>query len=200
MPAGRNALARLRSDTNPAGETLRWLWQGCVLALELWDDESAYVLSERHLQVARKTGALSELPLALGSHTPILVFCGEIAAAASLAGEARSVLQAAGIAEAPYGALILYAWQGQAREARDLIEATMREATSRGEGVGVAICEYSHAVLCNGLGEYDEALTAARGACADPAEMVAHNWSLAELIESAARAGMPDLAADDSTG
>src|SRR6185312_7326092 len=74
VPAGRNALARLRSDTNPAGETLRWLWQ----------DESAYVLSERHLQVARKTGALSELPLALGSHTPILVFCGEIAAAASL--------------------------------------------------------------------------------------------------------------------
>ena len=196
VPAGRNALARLRSDTNPAGETLRWLWQGCVLALELWDDESAYVLSERHLQVARKTGALSELPLALGSHTPILVFCGEIAAAASLAGEARSVLQAAGIAEAPYGALILYAWQGQAREARDLIEATRREATSRGEGVGVAICEYSHAVLCNGLGEYDEALTAARGACADPTEMVAHNWSLAELIESAARAGMPDLAAD----
>src|SRR6185437_8427717 len=45
VPAGRNALARLRSDTNPAGETLRWLWQGCVLALELWDDESAYVLS-----------------------------------------------------------------------------------------------------------------------------------------------------------
>src|SRR6185312_10969468 len=118
VPAGRNALARLRSDTNPAGETLRWLWQGCVLALELWDDESAYVLSERHLQVARKTGALSELPLALGSHTPILVFCGEIAAAASLAGEARSVLQAAGIAEAPYGALILYAWQGRARDAR----------------------------------------------------------------------------------
>jgi hypothetical protein len=85
-----------------------------VLALELWDDESAYVLSERHLQVARKTGALTELPLALGSHTPILVFCGEIA-------------------EAPYGALILSAWQGQAREARELIEATMREATSRAE-------------------------------------------------------------------
>jgi DNA-binding CsgD family transcriptional regulator len=196
VPAGMNALARLRSDTNPTGETLRWLWQGCVLALELWDDESAYVLSERHLQVARKTGALSELPLALGSHTPILVFCGEIAAAASLAGEARSVLQAAGIAEAPYGALILYAWQGQAREARELIGTTMREATSRAEGVGVAICEYSHAVLCNGLGEYDEALTAAQGACADPTEMVAHNWSLAELIESAARAGRPDLAAD----
>jgi DNA-binding CsgD family transcriptional regulator len=196
VPVGRNALARLRSDTNPTGERLRWLWQGCVLALELWDDESAYILSERHLQVARKTGALSELPLALGSHTPILVFRGEIAAAASLAEEARSVLEAAGIAEAPYGALILTAWQGQAHEARELIETTMREASSRGEGIGVAICHYAHAVLCNGLGEYDEALMAARGACEDPQEMVAHNWGLAELIESATRTGMLDLAAD----
>jgi DNA-binding CsgD family transcriptional regulator len=195
VPVGRDALARLRGDMNPAGERLRWLWQGCVLALELWDDDSAYVLSERHLQVARKTGALSELPLALGSHTPILVFCGELAAAASLAEEARSVLGAAGIAEAPYGALILTAWQGRAREARELIGVTIGEATSRGEGVGVAICEYSHAVLCNGLGQYDEALEAARGACADPTEMVAHNWGLAELIESAARTGALDLAA-----
>jgi DNA-binding CsgD family transcriptional regulator len=72
----------------------------------------------------------------------------------------------------------------------------MREASSRGEGIGVAICEYSHAVLCNGLGEYDEALVAARGACADPAELVAHNWGMAELIESAVRTGRTDLATD----
>ena len=71
----------------------------------------------------------------------------------------------------------------------------MREASSRGEGVGVAICEYSHAVLCNGLGLYDEALAAARGACADPTEMVAHNWGMIELVESAARTGRTDLAA-----
>src|SRR5262249_23784887 len=78
---------------------------------------------------------------------------------------------------------------------RELIDVTVGEATARGEGVGVAICEYSHAVLCNGLGQYDEALAAARGACADPAEMVAHNWGLTELIESAVRTGKIDLAA-----
>jgi ATP/maltotriose-dependent transcriptional regulator MalT len=60
----------------------------------------------------------------------------------------------------------------------------------------VAICQYSHAVLCNGLGRYDEALAAARGACADPREMVAHNWGMIELIESAARTGRTDLAAE----
>jgi len=172
------------------------LWQGCVLALELWDDQSAYDLSGHHLRLARQTGALSELPLALGSRTPILVFCGDLIAAAALVEESRSVHEAAGIAEAPYGALILTGWRGQASEARELIEVTIGEATARGEGVGVAICEYSHAVLCNGLGQYDEALAAARGACADPREMVAHNWGMTELIESAARTGRTDLAAE----
>ena len=196
VPLGRDALTRLRRDPGSARENLRWLWQGCVLALELWDDESAYDLSSHHLQLARRTGALSELPLALGSRTPILVFCGELTAAASLVEESRSVHEAAGIAEAPYGALILTAWRGQAREGRELIDVTIGEASARGEGVGVAICEYSHAVLCNGLGQYDEALAAARGACADPTEMVAHNWGMAELIESATRTGRTDLAAE----
>jgi DNA-binding CsgD family transcriptional regulator len=196
VPLGRDALSRLRREPGSATENLRWLWQGCVLALELWDNESADDLSGHHLQLARKTGALSELPLALGSRTPILVFCGELAEAAALVEESRSVHEAAGIAEAPYGALILTAWRGQAREGRELIDVTIGEATARGEGVGVAICEYSHAVLCNGLGQYDEALAAARGACADPAEMVAHNWGMTELIESAVRTGRTDLAAE----
>ena len=196
VPAGRDALTRLRRNPALATENLRWLWQGCVLALELWDDESAYDLSGHHLQIARKTGALSELPLAFGSRTPVLVFCGELAEAAALVEESRSVHDAAGIAEAPYGALILTAWRGQAREGRELIDVTIGEASARGEGVGVAISEYAHAVLCNGLGQYGEALAAARGACADPAEMVAHNWGMTELIESAVRAGRTDLAAD----
>jgi DNA-binding CsgD family transcriptional regulator len=195
IPRCRDALQKLRGVNISTRERLRWLWQGCVLALELWDDESSYVLSERHLQIARKTGALSELPLALGSRTPILVFCGELSAAASLVEEARSVVEAMGVNEAPYGALTLAAWRGQAREARDLIEVTMREASSRGEGVGVAICEYTRAVLCNGLGQYEEALVAA-GSASEYQEVVAENWGLTELIESATRTGRTDLATD----
>jgi DNA-binding CsgD family transcriptional regulator len=194
VPMGRRALEKLRANVTSTEDRLRWLWQGCVLALELWDDESAYVLSDHHLHMARKTGALTELPLALSSRTPILVFCGELSAAAAMVEEARSVDEAAGITEAPYGALTLSAWRGHVPEATGLIEVVMREATSRGEGVGVAICEYAHAVLCNGVGQYDEALVAARGACADPQEMVAHNWGLTELVESATHAGRIDLA------
>jgi DNA-binding CsgD family transcriptional regulator len=152
-------------------------------------------LSQRHLEIARKTGALSELPLALASRTPILVFCGDLSAAASLVEEAGSAVEAMGVNEAPYGALTLAAWRGRAREARELIEVTMREASSRGEGVGVAICEYARAVLCNGLGQYEEALVAA-GSASEYQEVVAENWGLTELIESATRTGRTDLATD----
>ncbi|WP_433167118.1 AAA family ATPase [Kribbella sp. CA-247076] len=193
VPLGTVALNALRGGGRPA---LRWLWQGSVLAFELWDDDSAFVLSERHLRTARQTGALTELPLALGSHTPVLVFSGQLTAAATLAEEARSVLSAAGIAEAPYGALILSAWRGQAREALELIDSARRGAAGRGEGIGVAICEYSRAVLCNSLGRYGEAFDAGRNACLDPKEFVAHNWAMAELIEAAVRTGHLDIAAE----
>ncbi|MFI7065146.1 ATP-binding protein [Kribbella sp. NPDC050124] len=196
VPACREALRRLRDDELPTRDTLRWWWQGCVLALELWDDRSAYALSYRHLQAARSAGALSELPLALGSRTPVLVFCGEFSAAASLVEEAKSVRDAMGVDEAPYGALIVAAWRGQVRETTELVEITLREAGARGEGVGVAIGEYAHAVLCNSMGLYEEALAAAQRACEDPQEMVAHNWGLTELIESATRTGHAELAAD----
>ena len=102
---------------------------------------------------------------------------------------------ATGIRAAPYGALILEAWRGKPREARTLIETTIREVASRGEGIGVAISEYARAVLCNGLGHYEEALVAADSA-RRYREVVAENWGLSELIEPAARTGRTDLATD----
>jgi len=46
------------------------------VALEVWDDGSAYTLSRHAVRTARETGTLSELALALGAHTPLLVFSG----------------------------------------------------------------------------------------------------------------------------
>ena len=66
---------------------------------------------------------------------------------------------------------------------------------SRGEGIGLAISEYTRAVLCNGLGQYDEAVAAARSA-SEYHEVVAENWGLSELVEPAARTGRIDLATD----
>jgi hypothetical protein len=81
LPDRRSALpeafaATLRQRSSPK-ERLRWLWQGCVVALELWDDETAYLLSHNNVRIARQTGTLSELALALSARTPVLVFCGD---------------------------------------------------------------------------------------------------------------------------
>jgi DNA-binding CsgD family transcriptional regulator len=194
VPACRRALARLAGHEASSEERLRWLWQGCVVALELWDDAAAHRLSEHNVEIARQTGTLSELALALSARTPVLVLCGELASARSTVDETESVQEVTGISAAPYGALILAAWQGDEQRARGLIESTLQEATARGEGIGVAICEYTRAVICNGLGQYDEALIAAASASGHR-EVVAENWGLSELVEPAIRSGRSDLAA-----
>jgi DNA-binding CsgD family transcriptional regulator len=198
VPLCREALQKLSGEKMAPKERLRWLWQGGVVALEMWDDDSAYLLSHHNVKSARETGTLSELALALSARTPILVFCGELSAAASAVAETGSVEEATGISSAPYGALILEAWRGKLRETRELIETTIREAGSRGEGIGIAISEYARAVLCNGVGQYEEALVAACSA-SEYHEVVAENWGLSELIEAATRTGRTDLAAEALT-
>jgi DNA-binding CsgD family transcriptional regulator len=188
------ALQRLLGKESSHKERLRWLWQGCVIALEIWDDESAYQLSKRSVDIARETGTLSELALALSARAPVQVFSGDLSGAAATVAETRSVQDASGITSAPYGALILGAWQGRGSETRQLIELTLAEVGRRGEGVGVAICEYARAVLCNGMGDYEAALRAACSA-SEHREVVAENWGLTELIEPATRTGRTDLAA-----
>jgi DNA-binding CsgD family transcriptional regulator len=193
VPACRAAVQRMTAGWTPPPDQLRRLWQSCVVALEVWDDEGAYVLSRRHVEIARRAGALSEVALALSSQTPVLVFCGELAAAAAAVAETESVEQATGIAAAPYGALIVAAWQGGSGHSDRLIASTRRAATSRGEGIGVAICEYTRAVLANSGGRYREAISAA-GDAGGYREVVVENWALPELIEAASRAGEPELA------
>jgi DNA-binding CsgD family transcriptional regulator len=191
----RRALAVLTGDEAAHAEHVRRLWLGSVVALELWDDECAYSLSRRSVETARRTGSLSELALALSARTPVLVFCGDLSAAASTVVETQSVEDATGISAAPYGALVLAAWRGHEREAGELIDVTIREAGARGEGIGLAIAQYTRAVLCNGLGRYDEALVAARSA-AEHREVVAENWALSELVEAATRTDATSRARD----
>jgi DNA-binding CsgD family transcriptional regulator len=195
VPRCREAVQRLSGEKASAKERLRWLWQGCVVALEIWDDEGASSLSRSSVEVARETGTLSELALALSARAPILVFCGDLDDAAAAVSETESVEEATGIRSAPYGALILSAWRGKQPETTDLIETTEREAQACGEGIGLAISAYARAVLSSGRGRYEEALAAAVAA-SEHREVVAENWGLSELVEPATRCGRTDLATD----
>ncbi len=175
-----------------AEDELRWLWLAGIAALQLWDDGQWDVLSRRHVRLAHDTGALSELPFALSSRAYLELFAGELTAAAALISEARAATDATGSNFAPYGALGLAAWRGQEDDAAVLMKATIEEVTLRGEGIGITVTEWANAVLCNGLGRYDEALAAAERGSECPDELELANWSLVELIEAAARTGQTE--------
>ena len=194
LPLLQRALVRYGHQM-PAEEELRWLWLACIAALHVWDDGKWDVLSRRHVELARQVGALGELPLALSSRVYLLLFAGELAAAASLTEEARAATEATGSNLAPYGALGVAVLRGQETEASALIRATGRDVALRGEGIGVTLTKWANAVLYNGLGRYERALTAAEHGSQDPNELGLAAWSMVELIEAAARTGQPGRAA-----
>jgi DNA-binding CsgD family transcriptional regulator len=178
----------------PVQESMRWLLLGGVISADLWDLERWDIVTARHVTIVREAGALSELPLALDSSAVVHVFAGDLAAAASMVEEVRTVSAAIGSNQPPFGALAVAAVRGHEREARTLIDATISEATQHGQGLGVTVAHFHHAVLCNGLGHYEQALTAAQAAARHQEEFGAPQWALAELVEAAARSGAPEPA------
>ena len=74
-----------------------------------------------------------------------------------------------------------------------MIEATLQDASPRGEGLGISAVGWAGAVRNNGLGRYAEALTAARRGSENHPELGHSNWAMAELIEAAARSGMTEI-------
>ena len=63
---------------------------------------------------------------------------------------------------ARYGAQSLASLEGREAEARQLIEAETTAARAAGQGVGVQWSQWVSAVLYNGLGRYETALTEAQ--------------------------------------
>jgi DNA-binding CsgD family transcriptional regulator len=88
---------------------------------------------------------------------------------------------------------LLAACQGREDRATAVIESSTREVMRRGEGMGLIVIKWAGAILHNGLGRYEDALTAARQASEDPHDPPR---ALPELIEAATRCGVPEQAAD----
>jgi DNA-binding CsgD family transcriptional regulator len=195
-PMLKGALRAFRSDELSSEDGIRWLWLACRIAMDLWDDESWFVLSARQIQLARDAGALTVLPLALNLRAGIHLFAGEFAAAETLSEEARAVSDAIANPDVPHARLFLAAWRGQQAETSQLTAAGDRDATARGEGRTIGVGRYATAVLYNGLARYDDALDAARQATEYPQDLTFFTWGLVELIEAAARSGKAELAAD----
>jgi DNA-binding CsgD family transcriptional regulator len=196
IPMIERVLTSFCTDNVPTQEALRWLLLAGVIAADLWDLERWQTVTTRHVAIIRRAGAFSELPLALDSSAVVHVFAGELATAAAVIDEVRTLSTATGTVQPPFGALALAAVRGDEREAAALIDATVNQGASLGQGLGVTVANCHHAVLCNGLARYEEALDAARAAARYQEEFGAPRWALAELIEAAACSGAPEVAGE----
>ena len=187
-PTLRQALTKFR-DGMPAAEDLHLLWLVTITAPVVWDDAHWDVLSRFHVELARSSGALSELPLALNSRSYIHIFRGELETADVLIEEARLATEATGAGLTPWGAVALAALRGSETDAGTMLEIGAADAARRGEGIGLTVVAWARAVLFNGLGSREQALAAAQDAIDCPTNSAAGAWGMVELIEAAARVG-----------
>jgi hypothetical protein len=167
-PMLKRAVRAFRDEAVPALDALGWLPFACRMSRAAWDDESWHALSARLIELARQAGALTALPDALQDGTALRLATGETAMATAMAREAETVAEATGNPLRLYGALLVAAWRGQEAEASRLTAAGAAEVATGGDGQRLTATAWATAVLSNGLSRYDEALTAAEQASADP--------------------------------
>jgi DNA-binding CsgD family transcriptional regulator len=192
----------LQAFTNEAldghEEIMRWLLL-CPIVQEtaiheLWDDDAWRTLSYRSVRLAREAGALTTLPVALPHLAGVHLHAGEFGAASALIEEAEAITALTGNAGLRYAALVLVAWRGAEAQALEIVNAGLEDATARGEGRVLSLAGYATAVLYNGLGRYEAAVEGAQRGCEDDDQGFV-GWSLAELVEGAARCDRPEAAA-----
>ncbi len=185
---------RALSEEGRSQDDTRWLWLGCRVAADLWDDELWHELTARQLRHARAAGWLTALPIALTYRAGVDLHAGEFAAAAELIDEAAVITEATGSPPLMYSSLVLAAWRGQEAQATTLIRTSIEDATARGEGRAIALADYATAVLYNGLSRYQDSLAAAQRVC-EHDDLGLLGWGLTELVEAAARSDRPDIGA-----
>jgi DNA-binding CsgD family transcriptional regulator len=193
-PALKDALRAFRQEPQSDEDELRWLWLACRIARALADEEAWDELTARHLELARRAGAFTALPVALTDRVLVELFCGNIGVAMSLAAESDAVIEATGSHVTLRTAIVLANWRGRDAEAVALIEARRQDVLTRGEGLWLAANDWGSAIRYNGLGRYEDALDLASRAAETARGLGPSILLLAELIEAAVRSGHAERA------
>jgi DNA-binding CsgD family transcriptional regulator len=175
---------------------LQWGGLAAAAAAALWDLESMDAVMSRQTELARKAGALAPLCLTLTGNVFMMAWRGELAAAAALAVELDDLTAAIGIRQAPMGGPFLAALRGDEPHSSEAIAAAIALADARGEGYAAQVGLFASAVLSNGMGRYERALSLSLQASELAPELHLAAWALPELIEAAVRTGNDAMAAD----
>jgi DNA-binding CsgD family transcriptional regulator len=201
------ALVVLADDGHRAGvplvrqalsdESLMWTRHpalATMLAGELWDTDVHAAVTEWLVRTGREAGSPFVLRLGLAQKAVCAVHAGDFGSATTAIAEEEAVADAIGVMPLPYPRLHLAAMRGRRDDVLKQIEHAT-EAAARRAGLLVANAHWASAVLHNGLGDYREALAAARIAV-EPGDLYLAGIALPELVEAAVRCDEPGVAAD----
>jgi DNA-binding CsgD family transcriptional regulator len=168
-----------------------------LAAVAILDDRSWDELARSWVELARRTGALVALPVALGLRSWLEVLQGRPGSAASHLAEAEDLAALTGVrgllGTTAAAQVMADAWQGSEVATRTGARHMMQEGHERGLGMPIDQAYAALTVLDVGGGRYDAAMrTAQRG--------VEHHGvglgtvALADLVEAATRCGQKDVA------
>ena len=193
-PALRRALAAFRNSDVPFSQMFRWGWLATRAANVVWDYDSSLEIGIRASQLMRDSGLLELLAMADNACGQAAALGGDFATASSVAAEVNAVREATGSRIAPLGELALAGVRGREAEASRLIGGTIAEAAANRSGAAAQYAHWARSVLMNGLGRYEEAVTAAQEASEETPELFLAMWASIELVEAATRTKNGDLA------
>jgi DNA-binding CsgD family transcriptional regulator len=171
-------------------------WEGALVATAaalLWDAQNWVSMQARRVEVARASGALAPLSIALNARGFVAAWCGDFEEASALIAEHTAVIEAMEAGWYSTGALMQAAYQGRP-ESSVFIEAVGSASIQRGAWHGAQSANWTTAILCNGLGRYADALAAAELAAYEMDMPNATGWALPEVIEAAVKGEQPAVA------
>jgi DNA-binding CsgD family transcriptional regulator len=91
-------------------------------------------------------------------------------------------------------AMLIAAYRGHDEDGRRLIAEARGHLSPGSAGAGAVVGEFADLLLNNGLGRYEEALSAGRRVLEDLEPVERAPWTLPEIVEAATRAGAVDEA------
>jgi DNA-binding CsgD family transcriptional regulator len=171
-----------------------WASVACTAAATLWEHDLHRTIAERHTQLAREEGVPTALALVAPELAGARMRDGDLAQAASLIEQAGAAGEGPASRRVADAALALAAHEAREADVTAVVEA--RTANASPASSGLVVAQWAAALLCNGVGRYDDAFAASRTAAEHRRSGVSPARELVELIEAAARCERPAAARD----
>ena len=195
-PNLRRAVDAFANSAVAVDDPLQWDQLVQTASIALWDIDSYLVLSSRQVEAARRGRRAPLLSMALGGRGAALTWCGDFRAASALADERNAGQRGDRNAVGHLPRHVPLGLSGSTIGDDTARVDDRRRCGRPRRGLARSNRGWSTAVLCNGLGHYEDAAAAAEKACEETYMVLGPQVALPELIEAATRIGKSTLAED----